>query len=232
MIENKYFTSAIIVAAGNSSRMRNDQSKIFEMILKKPSILYALKAFQESDFINEIIIVCKEKDIDNLKYIVRQNHISKFNSFALGGSSRQKSVFSGINKASSNSTHFAIHDAARICITKEIIDKTVRKAYETKAAITGVPLKDTVKYLDDNGLIINTPIRSKLWCAQTPQVFEKYLYIEAMKRSNKVRQDYTDDSQLIENCGGKVYIVMGDYKNIKITTPEDILICENMLLNR
>ena len=229
MIENKYFTSAIIVAAGNSRRMGKNQSKIFEMLLKKPAISYTLKAFQESDLVNEIIIVCKEKDIDNLHYIVNQNHISKFKLFALGGSSRQKSAFSGINKANKEATHFAIHDAARVLVTKEIIDKTIKKAFKTKAAIAGIPLKDTVKYIDDNGQVISTPDRSKLWCAQTPQVFEKYLYIDAMKKAIKFKQDFTDDSQLIESCGKKVYMVMGNYKNIKLTTPEDIIIFENIL---
>lgn len=232
MIKNKYFTSAIIVAAGNSSRMGKGHSKIFEMLLKKPAVFYPLKAFQESELVDEIIIVCKEKDIDNLEYIVKQNHISKFSSFALGGNSRQKSVFSGINKANKDSTHFAIHDAARVLITKEIIDKTIKKAFKTKAAISGVPLKDTVKYVDEVGQIISTPDRSKLWCAQTPQVFEKYLYIDAMKKTIKCRQDFTDDSQLVENYGKKVYMVNGSYKNMKLTTPEDIIVFENILRNR
>lgn len=232
MLENKYFTSAIILAAGNSTRMEKDHSKIFEMLLKKPAILYTLKAFEDCDLINEIIIVCKEKDVDNIEYIVKHNHISKFSLFALGGNNRQASVFSGINKINKLATHFAIHDAARVVITKNLIDKTIKKAFKTKAAIVGVPVKDTLKYVDKNGQIISTPERSMLWRAQTPQVFEKYLYINAMKKAIKSRFSFTDDSQLIENYGEKVSMVMGDYNNIKLTTPEDITIIENILSNR
>lgn len=221
------FTSAVIVAAGNSSRM--GKNKIFLELLNTPVIAYTLKAFEESNLINEIIVVCKELDKDNIYNIIKKHNISKFKCFALGGSSRQDSVFSGINKSDKNTSHYVIHDAARCLITPEEINKVILDSFTHQASTLGVPCKDTIKILDNNNFVVNTPDRNSLWAIQTPQVFEKNLYINAVNNAINNKNNYTDDCQLIENLGVPVHIIQGNYTNLKLTTPDDIIIFENIL---
>lgn len=225
MIDN--FVSAVIVAAGNSTRMGKD--KIFLKLNSDPAISYTLMAFEKSNTINEIVIVCKDENKEKLKNIIKRYSISKFKDFAIGGSSRQESVFSGIKKCSNHSSYYAIHDAARCLITSNEIDQTVMDAFVYKASSLGVPCKDTLKIIDSNNFVINTPDRNCLWAIQTPQVFEKNLYLNAISLAIKNKKNYTDDCQLIENSGTPVHIIMGNYSNLKLTTPDDIIIFENIL---
>lgn len=226
------FVSAIIVAAGNSTRMGTGRPKIFEDILGLPALVYTLKAFEDSELINEIIIVCKDEHSEKIKQLTEIFKISKFKKFATGGTTRQKSVFSGLSKISDESTHVAIHDAARLLVTKDIIDEVVKVAYIKGACATGVPVKDTIKFVDEDGNIINTVDRSHLWSVHTPQVFEKGLYLKAFEYARDNQKDYTDDCQLIENYGQKVQMILGSYSNLKLTTVDDIPIFEEILKRR
>lgn len=225
-MKNKY-VSAIIVAAGNSTRMGKD--KIFIDLNSIPVIAHTLLAFQNADVIGEIIIVCKNDDIKKLEDIINKYSINKFKRFALGGSTRQESVFSGIKKCDEKTSYYAIHDAARCLITSDEINNVVYDSFHYKASSLGVPCKDTLKILNDNNIVVSTPARSSLWAIQTPQVFEKNLYQDAMHFALKTNQNYTDDCQLIENYRQPVHIVTGNYSNLKITTPDDIVIFENIL---
>ena len=134
----------------------------------------------------------------------------------------------GLRKVSKESQYIAIHDGARPLVKPEHITKVIRDAAVFGAATLGVPVKDTIKVVDD-GLITDTPHRPSLWITQTPQVFRKRLYFEAVDFAEEHGLDFTDDCQLVEAIGGKVYMTVGDYTNIKITTPEDRAIAEVLL---
>ena len=142
-----------------------------------------------------------------------------------GGETRQKSVLNGLNCISDKIDFIVIHDGARPLVTKKIIKDTLAVAIETGAAATGVKVIDTIKCVDDNNIILSTPERAKLRAVQTPQIFNKMLYLNAV---SKVENSYnfTDDCKLIEAFGHKVTIVDGDYENIKITTPNDVAVAE------
>lgn len=224
---NNIFVSAIIVAAGNSTRMGKD--KIFLPLNKIPAIAYTLRAFEKSEAISEIIVVGKKGHEAQLKSIASEYSISKFKNFAPGGEFRQESVFSGVKFCSEQTEYFAIHDAARCLITSEEIDESIADAIVHKASSLGIPCKDTLKILNNDNFVISTPDRSTLWNIQTPQVFEKNLYIDAMLSAIKSGVNYTDDCQLIEKMGKMVHIVKGSYSNLKLTTPDDIAVFENIL---
>lgn len=226
------FISAIIVAAGNSTRMGTGKPKIFENILGLPALVYTLMPFEESESINEIIIVCKNEHREKIKELIDKFKISKFKKFAVGGTTRQKSVYSGLNKIDEKSTHVAIHDAARLLITRDIIDDVVKVACKTGSCATGVPVKDTIKFVDENSNILSTVDRSNLWSVHTPQIFEKNLYIKAFKQATDNQKDYTDDCQLIESYGRNVQMIFGSYSNLKLTTIDDIPIFEEILKRR
>lgn len=221
------FVSAVIVAAGNSTRMGKD--KLFLELNKIPAIAYTLKAFEKSKHINEIIIVCKKDQEARLKSIIKEHFISKFNKFAVGGKCRQDSVFSGVNLCSKASAYLAIHDAARCLITSKEINNIIEDAFFYKASSLGVPCKDTLKVLGSDNFVSYTPERSSLWNIQTPQVFEKNLYLKAIRMAKEKNIVCTDDCQLIEKIGEKVHILKGNYSNLKLTTPEDIIVFENIL---
>lgn len=224
---NNNFVSAIIVAAGNSTRM--GKNKIFLNLNNQPVISYTLKAFQASNVIDEIIVVCKDNDRNKLKSIITQYNINKFKGFATGGALRQESVFSGIKQCGEQASHYAIHDAARCLITVNEINDVVIDAFNNKASSLGVPCKDTLKILNHHNFVEDTPNRNSLWVIQTPQVFEKNLYLNAAYKAKENKKNYTDDCQLVENIKVPVHIVKGNYSNLKLTTPEDLIIFENIL---
>ena len=227
----KNFVSAVVVAAGNSSRMGTD--KIFLPLNKIPSIAYTLAAFQKSNFIDEIIIVCKENQKDSLKKILNKYSIDKFKIFASGGKTRQESVFSGIDCCKNcRTTHFAIHDAARCLISCKEIDRVVNDAFIYGSSALGTPCKDTIKVLNEQNFVMKTPNRDNLWQIQTPQVFEKDLYLKAKTFALKYGLNYTDDCQLIEKLNKPVHIIKGEYSNLKLTTVDDIPVFENILKSR
>lgn len=231
-MNKKFFNSAIIVAAGNSTRMGKGYSKIFEPILEKPSIYYTLKAFEKNNLINEIILVCKKTDRESLENIIFENNITKVKSIALGGASRQESVFNGLKKVNKSAEFVVVHDAARILITDKIITDVIKDAHLNKFSIPCVAVKDTIKIVDKNGFVEKTPDRSSLFQVQTPQVFEKSIYEEIITLAMQSGKDYTDDSQLLENAGLKVHTVLGSYENMKLTTVDDIPVFENILRKR
>ena len=227
-----YFVSAVIVAAGNSSRMGDNVNKQFIKLDDMPVLLHTAKAFQESDIINEIIVVCLEKDIDKIYNLFSKGCITKLSKVVKGSTTRQKSVECGIKEIDKMCTHIAIHDGARALILPGKINEIVKDSFVHNASAAAVPVKDTIKIVDKNQFIISTPERSTLFAVQTPQVFEKNLYLKALQQANSEKNDYTDDCQLVENIGHKVHLCVGDYNNIKITTPEDINIALNIIKTR
>lgn len=219
---NRHFVSAIIVSAGNSSRM-GGINKQFLNLGGMPVIARSVEAFQKSPLIDEIIIVTREQDIPEVKEYTKD--FSKVKSIVTGGSVRQESVFNGIRASSADSDFLAVHDGARPLVSQRVIEDTLSAAFSCGAASAGVRVKDTVKVVDENDNIVSTPERASLRFVQTPQAFEKELYLSAMQCVEN-SESFTDDCMLIEAYGHRVKIVDGDYKNIKITTPEDIITAE------
>lgn len=224
---------AIVLAAGRGSRMGADIPKQFLMMGEKPVLYYSLKVFQDSDVIDEVVLVigkeyqeyCKEK-------ILTPYGLSKVKTMTEGGSERYFSVYEGL-KACGQCDFVFIHDGARPFVSEEIIRRCLNGAKEYRACIAGMPVKDTIKIVDDAGNVEDTPPRERVWQVQTPQVFEYDLiynaYSEMMRKSVS---GITDDAMVIERFSEeKVRMIRGSYENIKITTPEDIKIGEKFLKN-
>ncbi len=219
--------SVIIVCAGNSTRMQG-VNKILLPLGKTNVIGNTLMAFEKCESVKDIIIVCRESDEDEIRNTAQKLNITKLHNFARGGDTRQKSVVNGLRKIAADTELIAIHDGARPLVKPEHIEKVIKDASVFGGATLGVPVKDTIKVVQD-GLIEDTPSRSSLYITQTPQIFKRRLYFEGVDFAEEHNLDFTDDCQLIEALGTKVYMTVGDYKNIKITTPEDIEIAETLL---
>ncbi|MEE0957629.1 MAG: 2-C-methyl-D-erythritol 4-phosphate cytidylyltransferase [Ruminococcus sp.] len=226
------YVSAIIVAAGNSTRMGTEQSKQFIPLLGKPAIAYTLRAFQNSALINEIIVVCRDEDLVTLRDIAAQNGIEKLAQIVKGGDSRAESVKNGVKAVSAQAKYLAIHDGARPLISVEEINSVVEAAFENDAATLGTDVTDTIKVVDDDNQVVSTPDRSTLRAVQTPQVFDKEMYEFALDKAGDSLDGFTDDCSLIESIGVSIEVVKGSAENIKLTTPFDVMIAESILKNR
>ena len=224
---NKPDTSVILVCAGNASRM-NGVNKILMPLGKSNVIGICMQAFQQCEDVAEIIIVTKSEHAQAIRETAEFLQISKLTQITDGGATRQESVMQGLKLVSKFTNYIAVHDGARPLVKPEHISKVIRDARVFGGATLGVPVKDTIKIVDD-GLITDTPPRHTLYITQTPQVFRKRLYFEAVDFALEHRLDFTDDCQLVESIGGKVCMTTGDYTNIKITTPEDRAIAEVLL---
>lgn len=216
--------TAIILAAGNGTRMKADKSKLLLEINGKTVIERTVNSFSNIADIDDIIVVVRETDIP-----LYENVLSKYNiSYCIGGSTRQESVSNAVETVD-NADMIIIHDGARPLVTENEISNTLRVAQEKGAAAVGVKVKDTIKVVDKNNKIIDTPERSSLIAIQTPQIFKFDKYVKAMKLAKEQNKDFTDDCKLLENAGEDVFVVDGEYTNIKITTPEDIPVAESIL---
>lgn len=222
--------TAIVLAAGKGSRMQSDIPKQYMEVEGKPVLYYSLKAFEESS-VDDIILVTSEDDVSYCKNdIIDKYNINKVKYVVAGGSERYGSVRNGLN-AANGTDYVLIHDAARPCLTHEIIEQSIVEVQKTGACTVGVPVKDTIKLVDEDCFGIETPPRNLLWQVQTPQSF---LYRDIMKAYRYMEQtndtDITDDTMIMERyLGVKTKMIFGDYCNIKITTPEDLFIVESFL---
>lgn len=221
--------SVVIVSAGRGSRMKADINKQFLKIGNKEVIAHTIDKFYNNKNIGEIIIVVREDE----REFFQGNIIDKYGyeniKIAFGGKERQDSVYNGLKEVGQNCETVLIHDGARPFVTNEIIEKSIKCAKEYKCAIVGVPVKDTIKIVDKNNEVCDTPNRSTLWSIQTPQVFDYSLIIKAHEKAKYDKYYGTDDSMLMEYLGYNVKVVEGSYNNIKITTPEDLKIAEEIL---
>jgi len=220
--------SAVIVAAGQGRRMGADINKVFLKLCDKLIIEHTVLAFSESD-VDEIIIVTSQECMDDMKIIadtIRNMPVS----VVCGGDTRQKSVYNGIEKSSGDIV--CIHDGARCLIKPELINNSVEDCKKYGAAALGVICKDTMKLADDNGFIVSTVDREKLYSIQTPQVFKKNEILDCHLKAVQENKNVTDDCSLFEMYGKKVHITNGSYDNIKLTTPEDLIVGELILKRR
>ena len=223
--------TAIVLAAGSGSRMKSKTKKQFIEIKGKPVIWYSLFEFEKSR-VDEIILVTGKEDIDYCKKeIVEKYNLKKIKNVVAGGSARYESVYNGLKEVTGNIV--LIHDGARPLINNEIIERSIEGTIKSDACVVGVPVKDTIKRANKEGYIIDTPNRSELWITQTPQSFKTDLVKMAYKKMKEELEkgnttlNITDDAMVVEEfTTNQVRFVQGDYKNIKVTTPEDIDIAE------
>lgn len=224
------FTTAIVLAAGDGTRMGYKMSKQLIPLCGRPAIEYTLRAFQECDAIDEIIVVARPQDINDISQTAFT--FKKVMAITAGGKDRAGSVRRGVHAASKKTTYYAIHDGARALITPGEITRVLNAAFETDAATLGTPMTDTVKVVGEEGTILSTPDRSTLWAVQTPQVFERELYLRAIDHAVAENLSVTDDCSMVEALGVPVRVVRGAYTNIKLTTPTDIVFAEALLKRR
>ncbi len=237
---------AIVLAAGRGKRMLSDIPKQYLLLDSKPLLYYSLKAFEESS-IEEIILVVGENDIEYCrKSIVEEYHFKKVSAIVEGGKERYHSVYLGL-KAITYADYILIHDGARPFITVDIIERTIDQVRFCNACVVGVPTKDTIKLVNEQGIIIETPNRDMVWSIQTPQAFSYDIIMKAYETILVQQQsmlpigsdqehttgtgiNITDDAMVVEHTlQYPIQLVIGSYRNIKITTPEDINIGEALL---
>lgn len=222
-------TSAVIPAAGRGERFGRGSNKVFALAKGKPLLAYTLDAFEQCAEIDEIIIVAAEPEIEDIRSIAESFKISKMKAVVAGGSHRQDSVQRGIAAVSDASDIVAIHDGARPLISQDTIKATISAARELGAAVAAVPVIDTIKSADLDGIVASTLDRSSLWAIQTPQTFQKSLLLSAYEQAKSDGFYATDDAALVEHLGHPVKLIMGAYDNIKVTTPQDLDFVETRL---
>ncbi len=220
----KALASAIILAGGSGTRFKKPGGKQTVLIGDKPMLTWSLKAFDNSENIAEMIVVCpKEKQDEYVNVAIEPYQFKTPIKLAEAGAIRQESAFHGLEITADDLPIVAIHDGARPHITTETIDHAINELkgnYEIDGAIVGFPCIDTIKVLE-GGLIAGTPDRSVLWTAHTPQVFRKAIYKEAHIAALADGFVGTDDSSLVERLGGRIAAINGTRNNIKLTIPED-----------
>ena len=219
----KPFVSAIIVAAGSSTRM--GCPKQFLPLGDKPVLAHTLAAFDVCDTIDELVVVTRAEDVSAVTALTAA--CTKPTTVVTGGATRALSVINGLAACRATADYVAIHDGARPLVTPDLITRTVADAITYGAAAAAVPVKDTIKVATANGCIHHTPDRNTLWAVQTPQVFCRSDYETTLNQQDVAH--VTDDCQLLERLGKTVYLTMGDYANIKITTPEDIAVAKELM---
>lgn len=228
--------AAVLAAAGRGERMRSVASGIskpFVSLHGRPMLAWALRPFQESSLVEEIVVVtapgaaelCRES-------VVLPYRFTKVSKVVEGGRERQLSVRNGLGALSPETKFVAVHDGARPLLTRDLLDEAISIAIEKGAAVSGVPVKDTLKLLDDEGRITRTPDRALFWAVHTPQVFGFRVLMQAHEQAQAEGFIGTDDSSLVERMGFTVHMVKGSYENFKITTPEDLALAEIVLGNR
>lgn len=219
------YCGAVIVAAGSASRM-GGIDKITADLNGVPVIVRTVRAFQECPAIREIVIVTASDKLTQIMSLCKD--FEKVRAVVAGGSTRQESVENGMGALSSKTKLVAVQDGARPLVSWELIDRTVRAANSYGAAAPGIPVKDTVKVVT-GGVVNYTPDRATLQAIQTPQVFDKDLLRGALKKAKEDQVPITDDCSAVEHMGMSVKIVLGDERNIKITTPMDLKIAKMLL---
>lgn len=226
------FVSVIIAAAGNSTRYGTGKSKQFLILDNTPVLIKSIQAFEAIDDVKEIIVTARKQDFDIIEDFIAQYGVRKVKHIVEGGATRQDSIYAAVENVDEKADLVAVHDGARPLIKRKVIESVIQKADEVDAAACAVSVKDTIKIIDSSGKIVTTPERDVLRAVQTPQIFRFSLYKEAIEKAVSDGKQYTDYCQLVESMGYPVYLVDGDYENIKITTPDDLLVAEKFLSER
>ncbi|MBQ2767018.1 MAG: 2-C-methyl-D-erythritol 4-phosphate cytidylyltransferase [Clostridia bacterium] len=233
-IETHQFTSAIIVAAGASTRMGADCSKQMLSLGGMPVIARTLRTFNDCAHIDEIIVVAREDELDHYLPMIERYGLTKIAAIIAGGKTRADSVMRGFRKISDRAKYVAIHDGARCLVTADMLNAVWEKAHRHGAAIAATRAIDTIKRADDKGFVAETLDRDLIWQAQTPQIFATNVYTAAVytAQEDNALDTATDDCSLVERIGYPVKLVECGRDNIKITTPDDLARAEGILSAR
>jgi len=218
---------AVVPAAGIGERFGPDTAKPFALLKGIPLIVYALKKLQESPEIPSIVIAGRKDRISDLEALCREHHLTKVSQIVAGGRTRRESVSKALDVLDKDTDCVLIHDAARPLLTGKMIREGIELCGKHKAVIVAVPVIPTIKYVDSGLTVVETPDRGRLWEAQTPQIFDKALIISAHKEVEDLQA--SDDAVLVERLGHAVKVLEGDYRNIKVTTPDDLKVAETFL---
>lgn len=226
--------TAIVLSGGQGKRMGSNIAKQYLELNGKPIIWYSMAAMQKSEFIDDIVLVIRPEDETLvMNEVLNDNSFIKPVRIAYAGNERYESVWNGLKLIFDDSApkpdYVFIHDGARPFVSEEIIKRNYEGVIEHGACVSAVKSKDTVKIVDEDGCIISTPDRNTVWNMQTPQSFEAQLIYSAYKKAIESKKTYfTDDAMMVEEFTDKsVFVALGDYRNIKITTPDDLLSAEN-----
>jgi len=210
---------AVIVAAGSSRRM-GGKDKVFALLGGEPVLVRVVDVFQGCEAVDQVVVVLNESSFKQGQQLIAEHGWSKVTDVCAGGARRQDSVLAGLNQLG-GCDWAVIHDGARPLVTVGLIERGLEAAKETGAAIAAVPVVDTIKVAGDDRIVHQTPSRQNLWAVQTPQVFRLDIITEAYRRAIG---NVTDDASLVEQAGYRVKLYMGSYDNIKITTPDDLVL--------
>ena len=224
------FCSAIVAAAGSSRRMEGE-NKLLLPLDGIPVLARTLMALNGAELVDEIVVAVREEDLLPTGDLCRIYGVAKPVKIVRGGETRLASVLAASLECREDAAFLAVHDGARPLATPELIDRVITLAYRTNAAAPGVPVKDTIKVVRD-GKVESTPPRETLQAIQTPQVFDAALLRGALQAAVTVGEEVTDDCSAVERLGKEIYLTDGSYENIKITTPEDLLLAEELLSRR
>ena len=221
---------AVIVSAGKGNRFMEGRKKQFHLLGEKPILAHTLDKFETCPLIHSILLVAGQEDMDYcLKEIIEKYNYQKISQIIPGGKRRQDSVKNGIDSLSKNVDVVVIHDGVRPFVTREMVEESIRSAIRFQAVVFGMPVRDTIKMANPDGTILKTLDRESLWQIQTPQTFQVNLIKEAYSQATEDGFIGTDDASLVERLGVKVHILLGSYTNIKITTPEDLILAHLFL---
>jgi 2-C-methyl-D-erythritol 4-phosphate cytidylyltransferase len=218
---------AVVVAAGRGTRMGTTENKPYLQLAGRTVLAHTLDAFERCALVSSIVLVVTSGEQKRAAEIVGQEGFGKVTMIITGGAERQDSVYAGLTALTTDGV--LVHDAARPLVTPLQIEACCKAAEEYGASTLAVPVKDTIKVSDGNGFIIATPERRTLWSVQTPQAFWRLELMQAHRQAVEDGATATDDAMLLERLGRKISIVEGDYRNLKITTPEDLPIAELLL---
>ena len=232
----KIHSAAIVLAAGQGKRMGTKVQKQFLEVEGKPVLYYSLETFEASSLIDEVVLVVGNGLVDYCqKEIVDKYHFHKVKRIVIGGKERYESVYLGLKAFMESAPEYVfIHDGARPFVDNAMLERAYHEVVKTKACVVGMPSKDTIKVVNESGVVVETPDRKYLWQVQTPQVFAYELIKDAYSElmANETIQ-VTDDAMVLETVKGiPVKLVEGSYENIKITTPEDLFVAEAFLKKR
>ena len=218
---------AIVVAAGSSTRM-GGIDKIFVPVLGLPLVCYALDQLERCPSVDQIALVLDAGSLERGGELMAQRAYRKVVGVFPGGERRQDSVFNGL-QAIGDCEWIIVHDGARPCLDDRMLRRGLAAAQECGAAVAGVPCKDTIKIISADGIVQDTPCRDGLYAAQTPQVFRRKILMEAHLTCTS---PVTDDAMMVEKLGYPVKMFLGGYENLKVTTPEDLVLAEAFLRER
>lgn len=228
--EEHPFCSAVVAAAGSSSRM-GGENKLMLPLDGIPVLARTLQALDSTPLVDEVVIAAREEDLLPIGDLCKLYGIRKPVKIVRGGATRTESVLAAALECREDGQFIAVHDGARPLAEPELMDRVIEKAYRTNAAAPAVPVKDTIKVVEGDK-VAGTPDRSTLRAIQTPQVFDAQLLRAALQSAVEAGKTVTDDCAAVERLGKEIYLTEGSYENIKITTPEDISLAEAILRRR